>query len=209
MSENKVNVNDRLSIAKKIKENEAVLIGLSDRIKRLLSLAEENKRILVNKKQEFAIIAKAEQAKASEQDNKVISEVKEEAPQVVVKETVKEQAPTEAVKKEKKAPVSDVTFRPVVQEREKFRDITTGNAGYTHEKPGQKDDGFKKKAPVQLDKKKIDDRLDIVEYFFREPEFKQLVMDQLRRMGDFASRRLAHVVAYDISAVGREKRLRG
>ena len=34
------------------------------------------------------------------------------------------------------------------------------------------------------DKKKIDDRLDIVEYFFREPEFKQLVMDQLRRMGD-------------------------
>ena len=158
MSENKVNVNDRLSIAKKIKENEAVLIGLSDRIKRLLSLAEENKRILVNKKQEFAIIAKAEQAKASEQDNKVISEVKEEAPQVVVKETVKEEAPTEAVKKEKKAPVSDVTFRPVVQEREKFRDITTGNAGYTHEKPGQKDDGFKKKAPVQLDKKKIDDK---------------------------------------------------
>ena len=158
MSENKVNVNDRLSIAKKIKENEAVLIGLSDRIKRLLSLAEENKRILVNKKQEFAIIAKAEQAKASEQDNKVIPEVKEEAPQVVVKETVKEEAPTEAVKKEKKAPVSDVTFRPVVQEREKFRDITTGNAGYTHEKPGQKDDGFKKKAPVQLDKKKIDDK---------------------------------------------------
>ena len=158
MSENKVNVNDRLSIAKKIKENEAVLIGLSDRIKRLLSLAEENKRILVNKKQEFAIIAKAEQAKASEQDNKVISEVKEEAPQVVVKETVKEEAPTEAVKKEKKTPVSDVTFRPVVQEREKFRDITTGNAGYTHEKPGQKDDGFKKKAPVQLDKKKIDDK---------------------------------------------------
>lgn len=158
MSENKVNVNDRLSIAKKIKENEAVLIGLSDRIKRLLSLAEENKRILVNKKQEFAIIAKAEQAKASEQDNKVIPEVKEEAPQVVVKETVKEEAPTEAVKKEKKVPVSDVTFRPVVQEREKFRDITTGNAGYTHEKPGQKDDGFKKKAPVQLDKKKIDDK---------------------------------------------------
>lgn len=158
MSENKVNVNDRLSIAKKIKENEAVLIGLSDRIKRLLSLAEENKRILVNKKQEFAIIAKAEQAKASEQDNKVIPEVKEEAPQVVVKETVKEEAPTEAVKKEKKTPVSDVTFRPVVQEREKFRDITTGNAGYTHEKPGQKDDGFKKKAPVQLDKKKIDDK---------------------------------------------------
>ncbi len=158
MSENKVNVNDRLSIAKKIKENEAVLIGLSDRIKRLLSLAEENKRILVNKKQEFAIIAKAEQAKASEQDNKVISEVKEDAPQVVVKETVKEEAPTEAVKEEKKAPVSDVTFRPVVQEREKFRDITTGNAGYTHEKPGQKDDGFKKKAPVQLDKKKIDDK---------------------------------------------------
>ncbi len=158
MSENKVNVNDRLSIAKKIKENEAVLIGLSDRIKRLLSLAEENKRILVNKKQEFAIIAKAEQAKASEQDNKVIPEVKEEAPQVVAKETVKEEAPTEAVKEEKKAPVSDVTFRPVVQEREKFRDITTGNAGYTHEKPGQKDDGFKKKAPVQLDKKKIDDK---------------------------------------------------
>ena len=158
MSENKVNVNDRLSIAKKIKENEAVLIGLSDRIKRLLSLAEENKRILVNKKQEFAIIAKAEQAKASEQDNKVIPEVKEEAPQVVVKETVKEEAPTEAVKEEKKAPVLDVTFRPVVQEREKFRDITTGNAGYTHEKPGQKDDGFKKKAPVQLDKKKIDDK---------------------------------------------------
>lgn len=158
MSENKVNVNDRLSIAKKIKENEAVLIGLSDRIKRLLSLAEENKRILVNKKQEFAIIAKAEQAKASEQDNKVIPEVKEEAPQVVVKETVKEEAPKEAVNKEKKAPVSDVTFRPVVQEREKFRDITTGNAGYTHEKPGQKDDGFKKKAPVQLDKKKIDDK---------------------------------------------------
>ena len=158
MSENKVNVNDRLSIAKKIKENEAVLIGLSDRIKRLLSLAEENKRILVNKKQEFAIIAKAEQAKASEQDNKVIPEVKEEAPQVVVKETVKEEAPTEAVKEEKKAPVSDVTFRPVVQDREKFRDITTGNAGYTHEKPGQKDDGFKKKAPVQLDKKKIDDK---------------------------------------------------
>lgn len=158
MSENKVNVNDRLSIAKKIKENEAVLIGLSDRIKRLLSLAEENKRILVNKKQEFAIIAKAEQAKASEQDNKVIPEVKEEAPQVVVKETVKEEAPTEAVKEEKKSPVSDVTFRPVVQEREKFRDITTGNAGYTHEKPGQKDDGFKKKAPVQLDKKKIDDK---------------------------------------------------
>ena len=158
MSENKVNVNDRLSIAKKIKENEAVLIGLSDRIKRLLSLAEENKRILVNKKQEFVIIAKAEQAKASEQDNKVIPEVKEEAPQVVVKETVKEEAPTEAVKEEKKAPVSDVTFRPVVQEREKFRDITTGNAGYTHEKPGQKDDGFKKKAPVQLDKKKIDDK---------------------------------------------------
>lgn len=31
----------------------------------------------------------------------------------------------------------------------------------------------------------------------------------LRRMGDFAFRRLAHVVAYDISAVGREKRLRG
>lgn len=158
MSENKVNVNDRLSIAKKIKENEAVLIGLSDRIKRLLSLAEENKRILVNKKQEFVIIAKAEQAKASEQDNKVIPEVKEEAPQVVAKETVKEEAPTEAVKEEKKAPVSDVTFRPVVQEREKFRDITTGNAGYTHEKPGQKDDGFKKKAPVQLDKKKIDDK---------------------------------------------------
>ena len=158
MSENKVNVNDRLSIAKKIKENEAVLIGLSDRIKRLLSLAEENKRILVNKKQEFAIIAKAEQAKASEQDNKVIPEVKEEAQQVVAKETVKEEAPTEAVKEEKKAPVSDVTFRPVVQEREKFRDITTGNAGYTHEKPGQKDDGFKKKAPVQLDKKKIDDK---------------------------------------------------
>ena len=158
MSENKVNVNDRLSIAKKIKENEAVLIGLSDRIKRLLSLAEENKRILVNKKQEFAIIAKAEQAKASEQDNKVFPEVKEEAPQVVAKETVKEEAPTEAVKEEKKAPVSDVTFRPVVQEREKFRDITTGNAGYTHEKPGQKDDGFKKKAPVQLDKKKIDDK---------------------------------------------------
>ena len=158
MSENKVNVNDRLSIAKKIKENEAVLIGLSDRIKRLLSLAEENKRILVNKKQEFVIIAKAEQAKASEQDNKVIPDVKEEAPQVVVKETVKEEAPTEAVKEEKKAPVSDVTFRPVVQEREKFRDITTGNAGYTHEKPGQKDDGFKKKAPVQLDKKKIDDK---------------------------------------------------
>ena len=158
MSENKVNVNDRLSIAKKIKENEAVLIGLSDRIKRLLSLAEENKRILVNKKQEFVIIAKAEQAKASEQDNKVIPEVKEEAPQVVVKETVKEEAPTEAVKEEKKAPVSDVTFRPVVQDREKFRDITTGNAGYTHEKPGQKDDGFKKKAPVQLDKKKIDDK---------------------------------------------------
>ena len=104
MSENKVNVNDRLSIAKKIKENEAVLIGLSDRIKRLLSLAEENKRILVNKKQEFVIIAKAEQAKASEQDNKVIPEVKEEAPQVVVKETVKEEAPTEAVKEEKKAP---------------------------------------------------------------------------------------------------------
>ncbi len=158
MSENKVNVNDRLSIAKKIKENEAVLIGLSDRIKRLLSLAEENKRILVNKKQEFVIIAKAEQAKASEQDNKVIPEVKEEAPQVVAKKTVKEEAPTEAVKEEKKAPVSDVTFRPVVQEREKFRDITTGNAGYTHEKPGQKDEGFKKKAPVQLDKKKIDDK---------------------------------------------------
>ena len=158
MSENKVNVNDRLSIAKKIKENEAVLIGLSDRIKRLLSLAEENKRILVNKKQEFVIIAKAEQAKASEQDNKVIPEVKEEAQQVVAKETVKEEAPTEAVKEEKKAPVSDVTFRPVVQDREKFRDITTGNAGYTHEKPGQKDDGFKKKAPVQLDKKKIDDK---------------------------------------------------
>lgn len=34
------------------------------------------------------------------------------------------------------------------------------------------------------DKKRIDDRLDIVEYFFREPEFKQLVSDQLRRMGD-------------------------
>ena len=32
--------------------------------------------------------------------------------------------------------------------------------------------------------KKINDRLDIVEYFFREPEFRELLDDQLHRIGD-------------------------
>lgn len=30
----------------------------------------------------------------------------------------------------------------------------------------------------------IQERLDIVEYFFREPEFRQIVDDQLHRVGD-------------------------
>lgn len=34
------------------------------------------------------------------------------------------------------------------------------------------------------DEKPINERLDVVEYFFREPEFKQLVGEQLHRMGD-------------------------
>ena len=33
-------------------------------------------------------------------------------------------------------------------------------------------------------KKAIDERLDVVDYFFREPEFKQLVEEQLRLVGD-------------------------
>jgi len=34
------------------------------------------------------------------------------------------------------------------------------------------------------DQKPINDRLDVVEYFFREPEFRQLVDEQLQRVGD-------------------------
>ena len=34
------------------------------------------------------------------------------------------------------------------------------------------------------DEKPVNERLDVVEYFFREPEFKQLVVEQLHRMGD-------------------------
>ncbi len=159
MSENKVNVNDRLAIAKKIKDNEAVLLGLNEKIKRLLNIAEEVKKALGNKRQEFEIIAKAEQAKILQKNSvaeKVVeAEVKAENPAPVVIE----EKPVETVKAEKAALIVDATFRPVVQDREKFRDITTGNAGYTHEKPGQKDDGgFKKKAPVQQDKKKTDDK---------------------------------------------------
>lgn len=34
------------------------------------------------------------------------------------------------------------------------------------------------------DTKSINDRLDIVEYFFREPEFRQCIDSQLQRIGD-------------------------
>ena len=32
--------------------------------------------------------------------------------------------------------------------------------------------------------KKINDRLDVVEYFFREPQFRELLDEQLHRIGD-------------------------
>ena len=34
------------------------------------------------------------------------------------------------------------------------------------------------------DEKPVNERLDVVDYFFREPEFKELVSDQLHLMGD-------------------------
>ena len=34
------------------------------------------------------------------------------------------------------------------------------------------------------DEKPVNERLDVVDYFFREPEFKELISDQLHLMGD-------------------------
>lgn len=161
MSENKQNAT-RLTIAKRIEENESAVTALNEKIAALTSSVAKIRSAIDARKAELQASLKQQQelaAKAAQQKQQPTEEKEvETAPVVEVVEQPVEKPQQPKPVAAKPQPINDTKFYPVsTKPYERERPTYQSPVGSAQDK--SKDDGFKKKAQTQ-DKKKqpIDDK---------------------------------------------------
>lgn len=172
MSENKVNVKDRLNISKKIEESDVFLKGMNEKLRVLMNSVDKVRAAFNAKKLEFELkaqLAAQKEAAIKQQESaaKAIENVEEPIDSAEPESKISVTPIAETVVEQEKPvvakPVADTKFYPVMPnsfDRDKKPiQPAPAPAAVTTEKPAVKDDGaFKKKPPVQEKKKPVDDK---------------------------------------------------